>query len=295
MTGVAALVLASRPGHWNLMLGQTTLEFVFPVYIALFSNWRSNWLSGFSLVGSTMKPTFGLPLTVLMIFQRRYKPVVIGVCVAVLATLVPTVVLVHSAGDITTLAATYLDSIRVFEDDSPSSSVVSPSRIDAVALVGRLTGRPPGPVMRLILFASALCLAGATIRRVRACSEDRAADLFCISVASITILVASYQQTYSALLLVLPLTTLVLGCWAPSEFKAGSAVRRALIVLLSVPFANYLVAPRFLNFLDQGCWGWTLLTSMNGIALLLAFFVYVWVAFRRPRAVAAHSIREVAK
>ena len=164
------------------------------------------------------------------------------------------------------------------------------TRIDAVALVGRICGHSPGPVSRLVLFALVLGLAGATIRRVRACSQGRAADVFCVSVASIAILVASYQQIYSALLLVLPLTALVLDCWVPPEFMAGSVVRRALIILLGVPFANHLIAPRFLYVFDTGSWAWILLVSMNGIAVLLAFGVYVWVAFRRlPRTVADRS------
>ena len=289
VTGIAALVLASRPGNWNLMLGQTTFEFVLPVYIALFSRWRSNWLPGLALAGATMKATFGLPLMVLMIVQRQYKAVVIGVCAAILMTLIPTMVLVRSAGNIETLAITFLDSVRVFEDDPAASSVVSTSRIDVVALVGRVRGSPPGPISNLVLFASILSLAAITIRRVRASSRGREADLFCISVASIAILVATYQQVYSALLLVLPLTALVLGCWAPSDFMAGSGIRRVLIVLLSVPFANHLIAQRFLNYLDEGTWGWILLVSINGIAMLLAFGVYVWVAFRRPRVVVARA------
>ena len=125
---------------------------------------------------------------------------------------------------------------------------------------------------------------------MRARSRGRETDLFCISVASVTILVATYQLTYSALLLTLPLMTLVLDCWVPPEFTAGSAVRRALIVLLSVPFANHLIAPRFLNLLEAESWGRMLLVSINGLALLLALGVYVWVAFRSStRTVAAHS------
>ena len=287
VTGIAALILASRPGHWNLMLGQTTLQFVLLVYVALYTSWRLPWLSGLAFVGPTMKATFCLPLTVVMMAQRQYKAVMMGALVAVLATLIPVAVLVHSAGDFASLATTYFDSIRDFESDPTANAVVSPARMDAVALVGRLSGRSPGPVSSLVLFALALSLAGGTIRRVRKRGRGREADLFCISVACITILVATYQLTYSALLLALPLTALVLDCWVPPEFVAGSVVRRALIILLAVPFANHLIAPRFLYVFDTGSWTWILLVSMNGIAVLLAFGVYVWVAFRRPRTVAA--------
>jgi hypothetical protein len=283
VTGIAALILASRPGHWNLMLGQTTVPLVLLVYIALWSTWRSPWLSGLAFVGPTMKATFCLPLTVVMIAQKQYRAVVIGVSVAVLATLIPVAVLVHSAGDFATLASTYLESIRDLEDDPAANAVVSTARMDAIALVGRLSGRSPGPASSLLLFAFASSLAGATIWRVRKRAPGREAELFCISVASVMVLVATYQLTYSALLLVLPLMALLLDCWAPSELMAGSAARRVLIVLLAVPFANHLIAPRFLHLLERGSWGLTLLVSMNGMAMLLAFGVYVWVAFRSPR------------
>ena len=292
VTGIAAAILVSRPGHLNLMFGQTTMEFVLLVYVALYAALRSSWSPGLALSGATMKVTFGLPLAVLMVVERQYKPVVIGICVAFFATLVPTLVLAHSAGGISTLVATYLDSILIFESHPTTSAVASAYRIDAVAIIGRMSGHSPGLVSKLFLFSSILFIAGVSMRRVRARFQGRAADLYCISVAIIAILIATYQQTYSALLLVLPVVALALGCWAPSELISGSTVRPILIVLLSVPLVNHLIAPRFWQFFDKESWTWTFVVSMNGIALVLAFGVYVWVAFRRPRAAAARSLHD---
>jgi hypothetical protein len=281
VTGVGTLILASRPGHWNLMLGQTALGFVLLVYIAMFTGWRSHWFSRFAFVGSTMKATFCLPLAILMVAQKQYKAVFIGACIATLLTLIPTIVLVNSAGGFTALSSSYLDSILSFENDPSANAVLSPSRIDAVALIARLSGQSPGPVARAALFVMTLGFAGMAIRWVRAHTQGRETDLFCISVASVTILVSTYQLTYAALLLVLPLIALILNRWAPVELAPGSTVRLALIVLLSIPFANHLVAPRFLYRLPDGSWGWRLLASVNGIVVLLALAVYVWVAIRR--------------
>ena len=295
ITGIAALILVSRPGHLNLMYGQTTLEFVLLVYVALYAALRSSWFSGLALAGATMKVTFGLPLAVLMVVERQYRSVAIGICIAILATLIPTLVLVHAAGGISTLVNTYLECVLGFESAPSTSAVASAYRIDAVAIIGRLSGLSPGLFTKLFLFSSILLVAGLAMRRVRASFRGRAAELFCISVACIAILIATYQQTYGALLLVLPVMALVLNCWAPSELLAGSAARCLLIVLLSVPLVNHLIAPRFWHLFDREGLAWTFLVSMNGIALALAFGVYVWVAFRRPQAAAARSLHDFSK
>src|SRR6185295_2450313 len=62
---VAALLLASRPGHWNLILGQPTVTLVVGVYVALLLAPRWPVWAGVGLAVSTLKPTFGLPLAVL--------------------------------------------------------------------------------------------------------------------------------------------------------------------------------------------------------------------------------------
>jgi hypothetical protein len=284
--GLAALILVSRPGHWSLMLGQTTLEYAIAVFLALGFGARSAWVSSVALGFASMKPTIGIPLALLMLCQRYSRPVVVGAAVAVVATLLPTIVLVRSAGDVHTLVGSYLDSVSVFEDDPSASPLFSPSRIDSIALVSRLMGAPIGVVVQVGWFILVMAAACAAVRRVRRISTGREVDLYCIAVACLAILISLYQQSYSAILLAAPLTALIVDCWAPRQIRVARSFRPALIVLLAVPVLNHLIAARVLNSLEvREWWGlYNTVVSANGLALLLAFALYVGLAFSRSPA-----------
>jgi hypothetical protein len=61
-TGVfllAGVLLLTRPGHWNLVLGQRAALLAVGCFIALFEARRRPWLSGFGLALATLKPTWG--------------------------------------------------------------------------------------------------------------------------------------------------------------------------------------------------------------------------------------------
>jgi hypothetical protein len=292
--GLATLILVTRPGHWNLMLGQTTLELVLAVYIALYFGAKSTRASGFALAVATIKPTFGVPLFVLMLVQRYFRPVGLGIVLAVVATLIPVAVLVHAAGGGPEFAGSLEKSFLTLGGKGSSSPVASPYRVDMFAFVSRLWGASPGPVVEIGIFIFVMAAAGATILRVRKYARGNAADLYCISVASLAILISSYQLTYSILLLILPLIALLLGCWAPRDFKVTPVVRYLLILLLSIPLFNFLEVQMILRHVEVGSGMWLLLTSVNSVALLLAFSVYVSLAFRAP-SVATFVVEEASK
>ena len=281
--GIAALALASRPGHWNLLLGQPTLEFVIAVYVAMYVGKRSPWAAGVALAVATMKPTFGVPLAVLMLAQGSYRAVAAGLGIAAALTLVPTAILMASAGGVVPLVASAWDSYVNFGQTLADSPLLCPTRVDAAAIVGRVSGEPLGPTVEIVIFLLLVGLAAAALRRVNLTTTDLAGRLFGVSVACVAILVATYHQSYCALLLLLPLTALVLNRWAPAEFAAPPAVRYVLISLLSIPAVNYFASFSGPVELGPGSGLWRLVTAMNGVALLGALAIYVAIAYR-PRA-----------
>jgi hypothetical protein len=278
--GIAALVLLSRPGHWNLTLGQSTMEFVILVYAALHFGARSPYVSGLALAAATMKATIAFPLVLLMLCLRNWKSVIVGICIAVLATVPPTMVLVYSAGGAPALADSFVDSASVFQDDESASPVFSSSRIDAIALFSRLMGRAIGSPAQVGVLALVMGAACAAIRRVRLVAYGREADLYCFAIAILAILIPLYQQLYGALLLVLPLTALVLNRWAPAELSSARTLRPALIILLAVPAVNQVIAFRVLQHLKTTPGAWTLAVSINRIAMILALILYIVSAFK---------------
>lgn len=280
--GLAALILASRPGHWNLLLGQPTLEFVFAAYVALYVGASAPWVAGAALAAATMKPTFGVPLAVLMLAQRSYRGVFIGLGIAAIVTLVPTAVLIDAAGGIVPFIESAWHSYAEFGQTVADSPVLCPTRIDAAAIVGRVWGEPMVPAVEIGIFALLIGLAAGTVRRVSSITSDWRGGLFCIAVATLAILVTTYHQGYCAVLLALPLTALVLNCWVPPELSATAIVRYVLIVLLSIPAVNYVASFSGSAALLPGGTAWRLVTVTNSAALLGALCVYAALAFRTP-------------
>jgi hypothetical protein len=280
---LAAMILASRPGHQNLLVGQATIEFVLAVYLAVHWGSRSPWLSGIALAIATQKPTFGVPLALLMISRRSYRPVAAGVVVGTPLTLAATAVLAAAAGGLRPLAVSFWEGYRSFQEFSVSSPVTSWSRVDLVALIGRLRGEAPSLTTEIGVFMMVVVLAALAMKRVDGIASGREATSYQIQVVSVAILLATYQQPYSLLLLTFPLTAVFLDRWAPAQLGAGRGTRLCLACLLAIPAMNYFATATMLRFLDADSWTWILVTSANGFALVLSFAVYVGLTFRHPR------------
>jgi hypothetical protein len=278
--GLSSLILVSRPGHWNLLLGQITMELVLAVYVALFFGSRRPWISGIALAMATMKPTFGVPLALLMLANGFVRSVAIGLTVAVAVTILPTGVLGHSAGGLTPLVDSVLDTYGIF-GTSLGDGPFCPVRIDGVAFLSRLAMWSAGSMTEFVVFFGTIGAAGFAVWRLRRSTRGLDTDLYCIAVSSLAILVCTYQQTYSALLLILPLTALVGGRWAPTVLSASPMIRRVLAVLLLIPAVNYLGTWSVANMYELGSWPWRIVVSISSAAILAAFVIYVGLVLRR--------------
>lgn len=277
---LATLILVSRPGHWNLMLGQATVELVIAAYLALFLANRLPRISGIALAWSTFKPTFGIPLAILLFAHRSGRAIFLGFIFAATATLIPTIVLFRASGGLSGLLNSIADSYRLLESTESSSAAASPHRIDAFSLLIRWSGYQPGPLIEMAMFIVLILVAAVAILHVRRIATGRAVDLFCLSVACLAILTSSYQLSYNLLLLILPLTALYLNCWTLRLSSVTSRFRWFLMSLLMLPFLNYLAAPRIYGQFSPESFVWLTLTSINGLAVLLAYGIYIWLAFR---------------
>jgi hypothetical protein len=281
--GLAAVILASRPGHQNLLLGQTTLELVFGVYVALHYSGRSVWVSGLGLAVAMQKAQFGIPVSLFMLCQKRIREVIAGIGITGIATAVAVAILSRSAGGTVALVSSLWGGLLGAGAGPTARPAASFLRVDAVSLLGRLIGKPPGVYLATIVFAVVMGLACVALRRINERTPGPSADRYCLSVASLATLVGVYHQAYDTVLLILPITALVLDCWAPSEISANGRVRIVLIVFLSVPLLNYAATNTVLQHVELTRAGWSSLTSINAVALLAAFGIYVALPFLKGR------------
>jgi hypothetical protein len=280
---LATLVLLSRPAHQTLFLGQISCLVVTGVYLALLEEERRPWLAAAGVALACMKPTYGVPLVVALLFLGRGRTAVRGVLLAAAASLPALPLLAHAAGGLGPLADSVIGSYTIMDADHTVNPATSTIRLDAVAMIERLAGRSPGPLFSMCLSLAILAAGSAAAARLgrRGGREWRvaAAGTVCL-----TMLVCIYHQAYDAVLLVLPATALALAvpAWPPGRRATGT--RLSLLALLCVPALNYLSTDTFLGRFDPGPALRLMITSANGCALLLVFAAVLAIAFAAPAA-----------
>jgi hypothetical protein len=271
--GVATLALVSRPGHWNLALGNCAVPAALGIYLAFLHARRRPWLAAIALALSTFKPTFGLPAALLLAAGGLPGLSLRALSISAVLSASVVAVLSMSAGGlapfIASLQANYIGWQRVAVVDAGTA----PFRVDIVALVGRLTGHPPTAGEALMLTAAVLVIGALVVRRAAALSTDGVTGPLPASIVCVSILLCTYHQAYDLILLLLPLTALI-GRALPLACEPRRLVRGALLMVLALPGANYLASGTAMATLGVSGELRLLVTSLNGLALIAALLLY---------------------
>jgi hypothetical protein len=280
----------------NLQLGQITLELVLAAYVALAFARRRPWLSALGLAGAMLKPTIGIPLALLMLVRRDWRAVWYGAIVAVWINLPALLVLAHHAGGARPMIAHLVrTAVGIQSMDTENDPVLSPYRIDAVALVSRFLGHPLGGGGQLLIGVGVVTVAALALRAgARRASESSLG--VSAGVIGGAILLGVYHQLYDMLLLALPFVALAFRR-VPAPYQAP-AVRWPLLALFAFLAFNYLAGAAVLSRLGllsehAGHQAMTrqpaavILSSLNGLALLFVFAGYALVALRPAPATGA--------
>jgi hypothetical protein len=266
----AGLLLLSRPGQWNLLLGQPALELTLATYVALYWARRAPVLSGLALAVSMYKPTFGIPLAVLMLVRRDYRAVLAGALFAVALNVPPLVVLAQRAGGLDGFVQDLLRSQQAWGTAvDPSTQVYG---VDAPGLIGRLVGRRLPPAAYLTVALLVLGAAAAALRSIRRFEGARFSHLSA-TIVCLGILLSVHHHAYDLVLLVLPVVALARSS-LPAPFLEPRR-RRGLLLLVTLLGANYVTTLSVLHRLEHHRAAWLLLASLNGFLLLAVFVVYV--------------------
>jgi hypothetical protein len=282
VTAVATLILLSRPGQMNLLLGQVALQCAIATCLAVFYDRRYPWLAAAGLAFTTGKPSYGALLGILLLCRGDFRLVLRGILLAIGPTLLGAWILLQRAGSLAALYATAHATYNVFGTEQFDDPVFGPFRIDAPALIARLCGisitRPTE-----LLIGTVVLVAGAyavhRCARSEATSRPRALSGTLIV---LTMLASTYHQTYDAVVLTLPLTALIANRWTPG---AQQPLLRGVLVAAMVALAlNYLASVTAIYaFKLYGNWRLAA-TSINPSAVCLALLIYLGLAMRRQNA-----------
>ena len=266
-TGV---LLFTRPGQWNLLLGQPALELTVATYLALALARRAPLLSGLALAVSMYKPTFGIPLAVLMLVRGDRRAVLVGILSAAVLNGVPLAVLALRSGGLDAFAQDLLRSQKAWE------AVVDPSKqvygVDAPGLLSRLLGRRLFFGEYLVVTVLVLGIAAAALRSLSRTNDERSARAS-MGVICLGVLLSVHHHAYDLVLLVAPVIAVVVGALPTQLLDAPRRV--ALLGLFGLLGMNYVTTLSVLHRLANQGLLWVLLASLNGAALMAAFLIYV--------------------
>lgn len=278
---LTALLLLSRPGQMNLLLGQVTLQVAIGAYVALRWARTRPLLAGLGLALATLKPTFGVPLATLMLLGRRdVGAVVAGGVLSTALCLVVLAPLVHAAGGVSPFVASLGASAAAFSAESTSNAWSSFARIDLTALLARALRRVPDGWMQLCLGLAVVGAGAIGLHRLRHDRDEPTIQLG-VGLACLTVLLATYHQAYDALLLTQPAIALGTGRWGRGV-AAPAPVRWGVLALLAVPAVNYLATNTVAARLSLGSAPWLVTTAASPTALLAAWVVHLGLACRAP-------------
>jgi Glycosyltransferase family 87 len=279
--GFTALLLLSRPGHMNLLLGQVTVQVAIGTYVALRWARTRPLLAGLGLALATLKPTYGVPLAVLMLLGlREVRAVIAGVVASAALSLVALVPLAHAAGGVVPFVQSVRGSAAAFSGEDTSNAWSSFARIDVIALLARGLGHVPAAWMELVLEVAVMAAALVALNRLRGDHSAPTRQLL-VGLVCLTVLIGSYHQAYDALLLAQPAVALAAARWGRGVV-APAPLRWTILALLAVPGVNYLATGTLTSELAVGAPMWMAVTLMNPAALLAAWALHLRVACRAP-------------
>lgn len=270
----AACLVLSRPGQMTIFLGQTSALMAFGTTLALVEGRRHPLRAACGLALTCLKPSYGGPLGALMFLRGDFKAVFIGGLLAAGSALLGSLGPMHAAGGFYPLFDSARGSMTVVTSDASFNEATSLIRIDPLAILGRLLGRPMGFFANLAVALSILLLAGAAIIWLERRRGDAARPLS-DTLVCLAILLATYHQPYDGLCLALPLAVVA----TQEEFSVRR--RTALLALLLVPCANFVATHTLLEHLTLAPPLWLLVSSLNGLALTAALLMTLQEALRR--------------
>lgn len=279
--GLAALLILSGPGKADLRTGEPTLLIVLASYLALAATAARVGRTAVGLAVALAKPTFGLPLAVVLACRARLRAVLLGLGSALFISLVVAIPLADAAGGIGKLWSSLRDDLDV-TTRSPQSRLGTPLRVDAGNALARATGLRPSETVATALGFVLLVLGSYALWRLhdRAPSSDR--DEVAVTLACLLILVPFFRVAYDLLLLVWPV--LLLARRRPPDAIWPSWLRVALLVLLVFPMVDPLSWSAVRDVVGRGEVVNELLgPTAIGLSLLAAFALSCFAALRPVR------------
>jgi hypothetical protein len=270
---LATFIAAGRPVYGTLTLGQGSIFIVLGVIMALHYARSRPRIAGIGLALASMKPTFGIPLGLLMLCRRDIRAFKVGFLVGGVAALIPALILVISAGGLAEVMDGMRNGLRQYNQLTDNAlEQTGWMRINASILLVRLLGVPAVPILGVIVAFVGLGAAGLAIYLKPEPPVEIGGHSLSSAIISLATLVAVHHLIYDAILVLLPLVVLLISSKHPWN-TLTARLRFSLAGLLICLWLNYLPTNLGLRItgLNAGTTGWSIVTSINSAVLLVTF------------------------
>ncbi len=297
--GLGVLVLLSEPGKFDLRTGQPTLIIVISAYLA----WRARapgrerdrTATAIAIAIATVptlvgvialaivwsKPTFALPLTVLLLVRGQRRVALLGTALGAALSALVLPWLVDAAGGVSELVQSWEDSARI-TSQSVQSRLGSGLRIDAANTFVRVSHLHPSELVGSIGGLMLMVVGAWTLRRLHRGDPGGDPDELTLTLGCLLILTCLYHVPYDELLLVGPMV--LLARRAPVHGIAWPRrTRVAVFVLLLIPLVGPLGWSPINAVLGKSGFEWMLGPTMLSLDLLAALGLCMWAGFRQIR------------
>ena len=282
---VLGMFIFSRPGHITLFTGYFTAQLVIGTLMACHYAKTRPFLAGAGMLLASGKPTYILPLTILMLCRRNFKAVVIGLVFCIIGGLIG-VGWLASHSSLQEVIEGVRAGQKAFDDDPTEFPVNTWTRLDTIGMVSKAMAWKPGNHIYLIGMLVMMIVPGIAIYRTSRIESNTGATGISAMILCLAMLVTIYHHSYDCLLVtVMWVGVTFFGRQVCPELKPFE--RFALTGLLGIPALNYLATLRVREALgaDNQSVVWNVVTSINGVCLLIALLILVLAAFRmKPHA-----------
>jgi hypothetical protein len=273
------VLLISRPGHITLFTGYYTLELVLGTVMALHYGKSRPWLSAVGMLVASGKPTFVLPLIILMLARKNYAATLRGIGLCIVFGMGGLAWLATDGGFSSVLSGVF-EAQSEFHSEVEEYPVNSWTRVDLLGMAAKVANWIPADRDYLTAMLVFLIVPAVLINQITDRESNHGAAGLTSCIALLTMLVGIYHHSYDCLLIVVPWVGFAF-CRSQMLPEASNRIKILLALLLTGPLLNYLsthTARDKLGF-EQSDTIWQMITMINGVCLMLALVILLGHAY----------------
>ncbi len=231
------LVVGSRSGHTTLFTGYATAELVVGTFVALTYAVNKPWLSAVGVCIASCKPTYAIPLFLLMVARGDHIAAWRGVLLSVIGAMlaVGRLLLVSSPGQ---FIEAFIHGQSQHMADEYELPVNTWTRVDVLSWIAKWCRIAPSELVHLVVMVFLLLLPALALWHIRRLTRDQSAAGLSSGVIAVSILATIYHHVYDAML-VFPV---VIGLFAnhPDLARGKKLMRWTIAGLMLFVTWNYL-------------------------------------------------------